>query len=142
MLDTAPAQPHITPVGNTNRYTLLIDYVYEWDFEGKRYRIVVPADYEFDMASVPRIAWPLISQFELGPAVVPHDWLYHHKGKLPAGSYQVKTESGWEGVRYEWPRKDVDRLFGRMMRESGVVPWRRRIAYLLVRLFGFCAWLT
>lgn len=142
MAVTPPPQPHIAPIGPTNRYILLDDYTYEWDYEGERFRVVVSKSFEFDMASVPRIAWPLMSQFELGPAAFPHDWLYHHKGKLPAGSYQMKTDSGWENVPYEWPRRDVDRLFGRMMRESGVVPWRRRTAYIIVRLFGFCAWLT
>ena len=147
-LSTAPDWPDIRPLGD-DEYLLLKDYVYTWTHKGTKYRLVVPQGFVFDMASVPRIVWPLISPFDLGPAAVPHDWIYRFQGRLDDGSYQsfVKTTQGgfWEpltGETYRWSRKNCDRLFGRMMRESAVPRWRRRAAYVAVRAFGIFAWLT
>lgn len=143
-----PAWPDIRPLGE-DTFLLLKDYVYDWIHEGSRYRICVPRGFIFDMASVPRIVWPLISPFGLGPAAVPHDWLYNKRGRLNDGSFQhfVETTDGgfWEpltGAPYRWTRKNTDRLFGRMMRESKVTTWKRRAAYLAVRAFGIIAWWT
>lgn len=139
----APPQPRLSPVGNTSRYVLVSDYVYEWEHEGRRQRLTVPEGFILDYASVPRLLWPLIGPFDLGPAAVPHDWIYRHRGRLPAGSHQTHQDGLWRDLspdEYTWPRRDADRLFGRMMRESGVAGWKRRAAFLAVRAFGLRAW--
>ena len=49
--------------------------------------ITVPAGFEFDLSSVPRIFWSLIAPFELSIAApLLHDFLYRYGGKPPVGS--------------------------------------------------------
>lgn len=131
--------PRVEPLGG-NRYRLFEPYVYRWEKDGERYRVVVPAGFTSDLASVPRLLWVVISPFDLGAAVVPHDWIYAHGGRVPAGSWQIGTGSGWADDERAWTRRETDRLFGRMMREVGVPRVRRRSAYLAVRLFGWVVW--
>ena len=126
-------------LGN-NRYRLFSEYILEWWHNGVLHRLIVPADFEIDMASVPRIVWPLISPFDLGNAAIPHDWFYHHSGAIPAGSHQIHTGTEWVDQLKPWSRQDADKLFARQMRETGVSKWRRRAAYRAVRLFGRGSW--
>ncbi len=94
--------------------------------------ITVPQGFEFDLASVPRVFWPLISPFDLsiaGPLI--HDFLYRHGGKPPAGSIVPLRE---------YTRRETDAVFRDIMREEGVAGWRRVAAYWAVRIFGRKAW--
>jgi hypothetical protein len=134
-----PPPPRVEPLGG-NRYRLVEDYVYAWKKEGVHAMLVVPAGFECDLASVPRILWWYISPFDLGSAVVPHDWIYEHRGHLPAGSHLRLEEGIWVDVGLPWSRRDADRLFGRMMREANLRKRKRRRAYKAVRLFGWRAW--
>lgn len=91
-----------------------------------QYPIEMPAGFEFDLASVPRVVWPIIAPFELtivGPLC--HDWLYRHGGKVPGRTYT---------------RKEADELFRDVMQEEGIAGWRWRAAYAAVRLFGKGSW--
>src|SRR5687768_5711507 len=65
--------------------------------------ITVPAEFEFDLSSIPRVFWPLIAPFDLS-VVAPllHDFLYHHGGKLPTSSVDPPRT-------YE--RAEVDSMF-------------------------------
>jgi hypothetical protein len=134
-----PPPPRVEPLGS-NRYRLIEDYVYAWKKDGVHAQLVVPAGFECDLASVPRILWWYISPFDLGSAVVPHDWIYDHGGKLPEGSHLRLEEGVWVDVGLPWSRKDADRLFGRMMREANLRKRKRRRAYKAVRIFGWRAW--
>lgn len=131
--------PRVEPLSG-NRYRLVEPYQYEWSHGGTRYRLTVPAGFENDLASVPRILWWYISPFDLGLAAVPHDWIYEHAGRLPPGSFQRLQGDRWANVDERWSRRDADRLFGRLMREAHVDRTRRRRAYLAVRLLGWPAW--
>jgi hypothetical protein len=131
--------PRVEPLGG-NRYRLVEPYVYEWSHQGARYRLTVPAGFQNDLASVPRVLWWYISPFDLGLAAVPHDWIYFHAGRLPAGSFQRLEGNRWVDVHERWSRRDADRLFGRLMRDAHVDRTRRRRAYLAVRLLGWPAW--
>lgn len=78
--------------------------------------IVVPAEFETDFASVPRI--PVI--FELvgdrgHAAATIHDWLY---------------STG------ECTRKEADKVFLRALKETGMSSFRSHLMYYGVRLFG------
>lgn len=92
----------------------------------------VPSGFEFDLASVPRFAWPLIAPFELS-VVAPllHDFLYQHGGRLPDGSV-VPPRS--------YTRKQADELFRVVMKQERVAGWRARLAYWAVRWFGRGCW--
>lgn len=45
-----------------------------------------------------------------------------------------------ESVDEPWTREDAGRLFARLMREQGVARWRRRAAYLAVRIVAAASW--
>jgi len=82
--------------------------------------IVVPAGFETDFASVPRIFWRVIPPWgRYARAAIVHDYLY--------ASHIVG-------------RKEADKIFLALMRALGV-PWRTRTTmYWAVRLGGGRAW--
>lgn len=84
----------------------------------------VPAGFESDGASVPRLFWATVSP-RVDPATirgaVAHDYLYR---KHPDG----------------WTRADADELFYDLIRADGLSWWRANKAWLGVRLFGGAAW--
>ena len=124
-------------------YKLVEDYGYRWTHDGSAYRIQVPAGFIYDGASVPRLLW---SVFGLRPdgliraAALVHDWIYRFAGQLPRGRFQRQVDGAWADVDGGWSRYDTDRLFGRMMRETGVSQFRRRCAFLAVHWFGHSGW--
>ena len=94
--------------------------------------ITVPAGFEFDLSSVPRVFWPLIGPFELSiVAPLLHDFLYRHGGKPPAGTTDPPRT---------YTRREVDRMFRQIMEAEAVAAWRRVLAYDAVRVFGRSAW--
>lgn len=78
--------------------------------------IVVPADFETDFASVPRvpIIFDLVGAYGHAAAVL-HDWLYR-SGMLA--------------------RKDADEVFYNALRSSGIARWRTWIMWAGVRIGG------
>ena len=95
--------------------------------------IVVPSGYNTDLASIPRIVWWLIAPFELSIlAPILHDFVYEHKGNPPAPSISPPGKS--------FTRKQADRLFLAVMRREGVSRFRRTLAYMAVRAFGWTYW--
>lgn len=78
--------------------------------------LIVPAGFETDFASVPRIP---IAYWLTGdtahPAAVVHDWLYSTR---------------------EFPREKADAILLEAMAADGVPAWRRYAMYLAVRVFG------
>ena len=120
--------PVVTYVGPGNAWRLEEPY----PFHDGPTLITVPDGFLFDLASIPRIFWSLIAPFELSiTAPLLHDFLYHFRGNPPAGSVTPSR-------RYS--RVDADRLFRRVMEIEGVPGWRRTLAYLAVRAFGWLGW--
>jgi hypothetical protein len=96
--------------------------------------------FEFDMASVPRIVWPVVGPHELG--IVPpmtHDWLYGSGGRGLPGCIKLRVGAEVVGVR-TFTRAEADLLFLRDMERERVNKLRREVAYRAVRLFGGNAW--
>ena len=123
------------------RFRLADEVAYTWrhveaSTEGV-YRLVVPEGFEHDFASVPRPLWALVAPIDLGIASIFHDWLYVRAGRVGTLRW---AGAGWEPVATPWTREDADRLFGRLMREQGVARWRRRAAYLAVRVVAGRFW--
>ena len=88
--------------------------------------------YEFDLASVPRVVWPVIAPFELSIlAPLFHDLIYEFKGRPPA---DVVTPFR------TFTRRDADDLFLRLMVLEGVSRWRYSLAYTAVRSAGWTYW--
>lgn len=87
-------------------------------FDGTR--VVVPAGFVTDFASIPRAVWVLMPKWEkYGPAAVVHDYLYW--------SQSVS-------------RLQADRYILEAMEDSKVGRLKRRMIYTAVRLFGGFSW--
>jgi hypothetical protein len=145
-----PEQPDNVPVETTadgkTLYKLRRPFAYIWlapdDF---RRCLLVPAGFENDGASVPRIVWSISGMQQDGEhraAAIIHDFLYEYQGAIPVGSYLREDDDGWNPVIADWKRKHADRMFGRIMREYTVPRQRRRMAYRAVRVGGWTAWNT
>ena len=114
--------PPILTYRGAGRWRLEVAYTYA---DGET-AITVPAGFELDLASVPRVFWSLIAPFELSiVAPLVHDFLYRHGGKTAARTYT---------------RAEADALFRRIMTAESVPAWRATLAYFAVRLFGRGAW--
>ncbi len=81
----------------------------------------VPAGYISDGSSIPRIFWvsigsPFLPEFRAASII--HDFLYS------------------EGTG---DRKEADKMYRDILKDNGVVWWRRNIQYIILRMFG---WIT
>ena len=125
---------------NLRHFKLLEPAQYTWRHEDQIYRITVPKNFVHDFASVPRFLWALISPLDLGLASIFHDRIYRNGGQITTEFYHRGQWNDAFGPSNAWTREQADRLFARIMREQGVVKWRRRAAYAAVRAFGVEHW--
>lgn len=97
---------------------------YRVDYAGLSF--VIPAEFNFDLASVPRWLWPIISSFELSiVAPLIHDYFYRYNGK-PVYHLPVRKVT----------RAQADEIFHDMMILEGIPRWKAEAAYRAVRLFA------
>jgi hypothetical protein len=99
-----------------------------WLFAIAEGRFEVPQGFLCDLASIPRplTVVPGFAKYELGThGPICHDWSYQHGGAV-------------NGICLT--RKRTDDLFYTLMRGDGVGAIRGRIAWTMVRLFGWLAW--
>jgi hypothetical protein len=102
-------------------WELLVGFAYEHPLVG---RIVVPAGFLTDFASIPRVFWRLLPPVgRYGKAAVVHDYLYR-TGCHPCS------------------RPLADRVFLDAMRDLGVSWPVRRVMWAAVRAFGCFAYVT
>jgi hypothetical protein len=91
------------------------------------------AGYRWNGPSVPHAVRSLLDDDDCGVApALGHDFLYGCGGRCPIGTIAP--------VGRVVSRTEADRLFLVLMREAGVARWKRRAAYLAVRLFGASHW--
>lgn len=130
------ALPRIAPIPTEkNEWVLLEEYHFVLPLQYGGQHIWIPAGARTDLASVPRLAWPLLSPFELsGLAPLLHDLYYRGKGMLPHDWYSGLADP----IRLS--REEADKLFLWVMEKEGVSGWRRWSAYQAVRKFGGGAW--
>ncbi|MEO1175443.1 MAG: DUF1353 domain-containing protein, partial [Myxococcota bacterium] len=129
-------------------FVLLEDYTYRWsvvtaDGQALAYELTVPEGFHFDGASVPSLLGSLFGLERSGPhleAAMVHDWIYRHRGRLPAGGNIFDLGGTTRPVLGPWTREKSDRLFLRMMGEAGYPADKRRLVYFTVRLYGAYAW--
>lgn len=142
-------QPANRPVGK-GKYQLTEDYFYtvpQWLLAELKLPNSTPAPYLSilegsinDGASVHRVAWTTTGIRPDGlirAASLVHDFLYIQKGVVTdiAGINRIAL-IGSPASRITMTRKQVDRLFYFMMRESGMGKIKAKLAYLGVRLFA------
>ncbi len=137
-------QPNMLPIPPDGTYELKETYTYFWEAKGTRWKMIVPKGYISDGASTPRLAWTIFGIIPDGLirlAALLHDFLYDHSGKLPKGSCMCVNQGIWVDCSGKtWKRKEADQFFANIMKEAGVSKFKRRIAYLAVRLGGWTGW--
>ncbi len=102
------------------------------------YTLIVPKDFETDLASIPRVLWNVIAPFDLScVAPIVHDWLYQHGGTI-----ETQVQSATICLRHPrtFTRADADAFLLDLMTQEDVPAWRRQSAYWAVRLFGGSSW--
>lgn len=139
-------QPHIIPITDRH-YRLAENYTYTWLLvkSGTGMRIVVPKNFIYDGASVPGALGWMVGLHRDGlirAAALVHDFIYKNKGSLPYGSFHISNNGGvdWEIAYGKWSRADCDRLFHKMMVESGMSGYKVDTAYNMVKMFGWTYW--
>lgn len=133
-------QPVLIPFTDKT-FKLAQSFIYYYQWNKRHFRIIVPQDFETDLASVPRWVWSLFNILPFGlhaAAAVIHDWLYKHQGFIPV--LQEHIDGKWVDINYIFSREECDKMFAHIMREARVAPWKRRSMYLAVRVFGVFYW--
>lgn len=136
-------QPPVFTILNDREFELVRPFVFEWEQDGQRYRLTIPAGYPFDGASVPRACWSLTGLLPTGVhmgAAAAHDFLYQRRGLLVRGELEKWIDSHWVPLAERWDRKQCDEMFRRIMKMAGETPWKIKAMYWAVRLFGGKAW--
>lgn len=130
---------YITYDARRKVWVVMFEYNLELPITGDRLglQFKIPQNFEFDLASIPRILWPLIGSFELSiVAPLIHDYFYATKG---AGFHHKAFDSLGESPYPEdrlVTRFFADKLFLELMLMEGVTPWKAKAAYHAVRMFG------
>lgn len=89
---------------------------------------VVPAGFGNDLASVPRVAWPVIDPAnKVAPGALVHDWLYASRGLVRPGEPRIS-------------RAKADAVFCRALRANGVGYLQAQTMWSAVRVGGAKAW--
>lgn len=127
--------PQVEQVG-TNDWELHEPFEYVWEDGGAYYRVVVPEGYSFE-PSINRVVWPAVSPLEALIASAPHDYMYGERPDVMVERWVL--EGRWE-PHHVPTRKEADQVFLQVMAEQGHAWWRRGLAYLFVRAFGWLWW--
>lgn len=115
--------PAILEIIGPNRWRLAEPFEYHVGRYPSDEVIRVPAGFETDLASIPRLFWPLLPpQGRYAKAAILHDWLYVLG---PAGDAAA--------------RQRADAIFLEAMAVLGCPAWQRRLIHAAVRLFGAAA---
>ena len=112
--------PAILELVGENRWRLAMPFEYHVGTYPSDEVICVPAGFVTDLASIPRLLWPLLPpQGRYAKAAILHDWLY---ALGPAGD--------------EAARRRADDIFAEAMAVLGCPAWQRWVIHRAVRLFG------
>jgi len=138
-------QPLCRPIGR-KLSTTLEEVEYRWIGDnGLEYRLIVPNNFIFDGASIPRLLWTatgLAPHGVMDGPALPHDFGYHYQGDFPAGSYQLKSLNGlWYDCAVPMQREQLDSLLHALCLHFGIGSYRAGLVWSGVRLGGWWAWL-
>lgn len=108
---------NLEPISGPMPYRTTRDLVYDIGVKGSGLRVVVPAGFETDLATVPRLLWPICAPHDprYAGAAVLHDYLYD-----------------WDG----FTRVVADGIFYEAMRALGTPRWKAVMMYVGVRLWN------
>ena len=120
----------VSPLPDGRRWKLYRSFTYQHRNGFGKVDIHIPAGFETDFASVPRIFWALISPWgKFGKAAVLHDFLYQN--------HQIKLA---KNITLSFTRKQADLIFFKGMRDCGTTVLKAKVMYVAVRLFGWLSW--
>lgn len=108
--------PIISPLPDGRNWLLVKDFVYEIGSLGSGDKIVVPASFKTDLASIPRLFWsfwPPTGRYS--SASILHDYLY---------------------FSHERTKEESDDIFYEAMLILNVKKWKAKIFYNAVKIFG------
>lgn len=127
-------------------YNLRRPYCYVWEHDGVKRAEYARKGFKNDGASVFRLLQTIsgLHQDSIRAESIIHDLGYAHKGEFPNpdGEYFKKVNGTWRSLKVTVPRRDVDRIFGRMMRENNIPINLRRRAFHTVDKLGWIPWHT
>ena len=110
---------YLMPVPGTGKYCVVRPLTYQIWFYGSGLSVTVPDGFLTDLASVPRLLWPLVPPHspDYAAAAVLHDYLCE-----------------WQGGMFT--KVVADAIFYEAMRVLGVPLWRAIMIYVAVRLWN------
>ncbi len=108
---------HLEPKTLSGKWATVDPLSYEIGCKGSGLTITVPDGFETDLASIPRLLWPIFAPHDprYAAAAVVHDYLYR-----------------WDG----FTKVAADAVFYEAMRVLNVPRWRALIMYFAVRLWN------
>ena len=107
----------------------------DYEIKSKNIQIRIPKGFTFDLASIPRLLWPIIGPMELSVvAPLAHDYIYFHGGKIP--EEQLLTSGQHKPIS----RKEADEIFFDLMEQEGVSWIRKTLAFYAVHFLGDRFW--
>lgn len=121
----------VTFLAHRNIWLLVEEYRVKVLHEEDEFEFRIPQNFEFDLASVPRVFWSVIGSFELSlVAPLIHDYLYRFRGRP---EHHTRTQ---EPHLVVLTRRDADQIFLALMLREGVPSWKAKLAYRAVRWFA------
>jgi hypothetical protein len=146
-----PRQPSTRNVGNKLLELCDEEYVYIFEYNGARFKLVFKKGYLFDAASIPWFAW---SAIRLTPQMMEGEALAHDGGYQDRGDFMDNDHVFlYVLVDDEWHETGI--MFGKMfwdalLRElchhfrnkdcGNVSVWQARVVWAAVATFGMVAW--
>ena len=110
----------VSPLSDGRRWRLARAFSYHRGSKYSNNYVNVPIGFVTDFASIPWVFWALVPYWgKYGKAAVLHDYIY-----------QTGSRS----------RKEADAIFYEAMIVGNTRPWKAKLMYLAVRLFGAAAY--
>ena len=115
----------------------------QWIYKRQYRQMFAPADYVYDGASIPRIAWSILGIAPSGPidaAALAHDISYRAMGGLKPDALKGCQILNLDGTPITISRRETDWLFKTFGTYAGIPKHRMGIATGFVRAFGNKHW--
>ena len=123
----------VSPMPDGRRWKVMKPFTYHIGSERSKDTVEVPYGFITDFASIPWLFWSLLPRWgKYGKAAVIHDWLYQN--------YNVTSMVVVRKATLSIDRKGADDIFYEAMLVEGTKPWKAKVMYWAVRLFGWAAW--
>ena len=119
----------VSPMANGRNWRLVRAFTYRVGKQYSRRFIRVPAKFETDFASIPKLVfWVLPWWAKFNKSSVLHDWLYKEQKIMGKFITRLEADRIWlEAMHIEFRHHHSGKFYA-------------MLEYVLVRMFGFMAW--